>query len=76
MVMTNVETGFPTTVVSFTSDVPFLDNWGRAYLAGPGSILEAHTDHERISKKELLEGVDFYVRLAERLLGDPGGVVS
>jgi acetylornithine deacetylase len=75
IVMTDVVEGFPTTVVSFTSDVPFFENWGKAYLIGPGSILEAHTDHERISKRELLEGVELYVRLAARLLGDPGGVV-
>jgi acetylornithine deacetylase len=66
--MMNVVEGFPTTVVSFASDVPFLTNWGKAFLAGPGSILDAHTDHERISKKELLEGVETYVRLARKLL--------
>ena len=37
-------------------------------LLGPGSILNAHTDHERISKQELLEGVKLYVRLARILL--------
>jgi acetylornithine deacetylase len=66
--MMNVLDGFPATVVSFASDVPFLTNWGKPFLVGPGSILDAHTDHERISKKELLEGVEIYVRLAQRLL--------
>lgn len=66
--MMNVVEGFETTVVSFASDVPFLTNWGDAYLIGPGSILDAHTDQERISKKQLLEGVELYVRLAKRLL--------
>jgi acetylornithine deacetylase len=60
--------GFETTVVSFSSDVPFLTNWGRPFLMGPGSILDAHTDHEKISKTQLLEGVDLYVKLARRLL--------
>jgi acetylornithine deacetylase len=60
--------GFETTVVSFTSDVPFLDRWGQPCLLGPGSILDAHTDNERISRKQLLEGVDLYVRLAAELL--------
>jgi len=60
--------GFATTIVAFSSDVPFLDSWGKPYLMGPGSILDAHTDHERISKKQLLEGVDLYVRLAQKLL--------
>jgi acetylornithine deacetylase len=60
--------GFETTVVAFGSDVPFLDNWGKPYLMGPGSILDAHTDHEKVSKRQLLEGVDKYVRLAQKLL--------
>ncbi len=60
--------GFETTVVSYTSDVPFLDRWGIPFLLGPGSILDAHTDHERISKEELLEGVELYARLARHLL--------
>jgi len=60
--------GFETTVVSFASDVPFLDRWGKPFLVGPGSILDAHTDHERLSKRELLAGADLYVRLARRLL--------
>ena len=66
--MMNLRAGFETTVVSFASDVPFLTNWGKPFLVGPGSILDAHTDHERISKKELLEGVEVYVRLARQLL--------
>ena len=60
--------GFETTVVSFASDAPFLTEWGKPFLLGPGSILNAHTDHERISKQELLEGVELYVRLARILL--------
>jgi len=68
IVRTRVVDGFETTVVSFSSDVPFLNNWGEPCLIGPGSILDAHTDHERISKRQLLDGVDIYVRLARRLL--------
>ncbi len=64
----NVVDGFDTTVVAFASDVPFLTGWGTPFLVGPGSILDAHTDHERISKKQLLEGVEVYIRLARRLL--------
>jgi len=66
--MMNVLEGFEATVVSFASDVPFLSNWGKPFLTGPGSILDAHTDHERIGKKELLEGVEIYLRLARQLL--------
>jgi acetylornithine deacetylase len=64
--------GFETTVVSFASDVPFLDRWGKPFLVGPGSILDAHTDHERLSKRELLAGAGLYVRLARRLLAGEG----
>ena len=60
-------TGFEETVVRFTTDIPYLSNWGKALLLGPGSILDAHTDHERISKRELERSVDLYVELANKL---------
>ena len=60
--------GFEESVVRFTTDIPYLSNWGRPILLGPGSILDAHTDHERISKRELEKAVDLYVQLAQRLL--------
>ncbi len=68
IVRMGVMEGFEATVVSFASDVPFLDRWGKPFLAGPGSILDAHTDNERLSKQELLAGADLYFRLARRLL--------
>jgi acetylornithine deacetylase len=68
IVRTRVVEGIDTTVVAFSSDVPFLTAWGEPCLIGPGSILDAHTDHERISKKQLLEGIDLYVRLVRKLL--------
>ncbi len=52
--------GFETVVVSFTTDIPQLGNWGKPVLYGPGSILDAHTPHERIAKKELANAVDAY----------------
>ena len=60
---------FPTTVVSFGSDVPYLGNVGKPLLVGPGSILDAHTANEKISKRELMEGADIYERLVRKLLG-------
>jgi len=60
--------GFEETVVRFTTDIPYLSKWGKAILLGPGSILDAHTDHERISKRELEKAVDLYVQVAQRLL--------
>jgi acetylornithine deacetylase len=67
--------GFEQCVVGFTTDAAHLGNWGGAgggaFLLGPGSILQAHTAHERISKRELLDGVDRYVRLVSSLIGVP-----
>jgi acetylornithine deacetylase len=60
--------GFESCVVRFTTDIPHLSNWGVPLLLGPGSILDAHTDHERVGKLELKEAVDLYVRLARTLL--------
>jgi len=59
--------GFDECVVRFTTDVPYLSQWGKPLLLGPGSILVAHTDHERISKRELADAVDLYVSLAKKL---------
>ncbi|HSK64717.1 MAG TPA: M20/M25/M40 family metallo-hydrolase [Pyrinomonadaceae bacterium] len=59
--------GFDDCVVRFTTDVPYLSNWGKPLLLGPGSILDAHTDHERIAKHELEGAVDLYVALAKKL---------
>ena len=59
--------GFEETVVRFTTDVPYLSNWGKPLLLGPGSILDAHTDHERVSKRELDRAVELYVKLATDL---------
>ena len=59
--------GFEQSVVRFTTDVPYLSNWGKPLLLGPGSIFDAHTDHERISKRELEEAVELYVTLAKKL---------
>jgi acetylornithine deacetylase len=60
--------GFATTVVSFGSDVPYLTTLGKPILVGPGSILDAHTAGEKISKAQLLEGADLYERLVRKLL--------
>jgi acetylornithine deacetylase len=66
--ITHVVEGFPTTVVSFGSDVPHLGNLGKRLLIGPGSILEAHTVGEKISKAELMEGANLYEKLVRKLL--------
>ncbi|KAA6462173.1 M20/M25/M40 family metallo-hydrolase [Acidobacteria bacterium AB60] len=60
--------GLPTMVAKFTTDIPWLSNWGEPLLLGPGSIHVAHTPHERVSKAELLEAVQLYTRVARQLL--------
>jgi acetylornithine deacetylase len=59
--------GFDGCVVRFTTDVPYLARWGQPLLLGPGSILDAHTDHERIAKRELENSVELYVKLVKTL---------
>lgn len=60
--------GFESTIVRFTTDIPYLTNWGTPLLIGPGSILDAHTEHERVAKSELLKAVEIYFSLSRRLL--------
>jgi acetylornithine deacetylase len=60
--------GLPTMVAKFTTDIPQLSNWGEPLLLGPGSIHVAHTPHERLAKKELLEAVELYIQVARQLL--------
>jgi len=61
--------GFETAVVAFTTDIPALSNWGKPLLFGPGSILDAHTAREKISKRELVSAVDVYRRMVIDLKG-------
>ncbi|MFP5206844.1 MAG: M20/M25/M40 family metallo-hydrolase [Acidobacteriota bacterium] len=60
--------GLPTMVAKFTTDIPQLSNWGEPLLLGPGSIHVAHTPHEKLAKKELLEAVELYIQVARQLL--------
>jgi acetylornithine deacetylase len=60
--------GLAQCVVRFTTDIPYLSNWGKPLLIGPGSILVAHTENERVAKSELLESVALYVKLVEQLI--------
>jgi acetylornithine deacetylase len=58
----------PTMIAKFTTDIPQLTNWGEPLLLGPGSIHVAHTPHEKIAKRELLEAVELYIKVAKQLL--------
>ena len=60
--------GLPTAVFAFTTDIPFLSNWGAPALAGPGSIALAHTADEYCEVSELLKAVDLYCDIARSLL--------
>ena len=60
--------GFKQKTVRFTTDIPYLTNWGQPLLLGPGSILVAHTKDEFVLKKDLKKAVELYVQLARQLL--------
>ena len=60
--------GFETAVFPYTTDIPFLNNWGQPLLFGPGSIHVAHTAEEFIAIDELHSAVDGYVRIVRELL--------
>jgi acetylornithine deacetylase len=63
-----VPDGAPSTVVAFNTDVPHLGNLGKPLLFGPGSILDAHGEKERIAKRDLLAAVDVYAQTVRTLL--------
>jgi acetylornithine deacetylase len=63
-----VPEGWPSHVMRYVTDVPYLFRWGTPLLFGPGSILVAHTDDERITAQELRDAADAFVRLVDTLL--------
>jgi acetylornithine deacetylase len=67
-VFTEELAGMDTEVVAFTTDIPMLSNWGKPLLFGPGSILDAHTAGEKISKFELAHAVGSYASMVKRLI--------
>lgn len=64
--------GYPTTVVAFNTDGPYLAALGPVVLAGPGTIRVAHTDHEHVDRADLEAGVALYESLALDVLGERG----
>ncbi len=60
--------GLPTMIAAFTTDIPWLTNWGEPVLLGPGSIHVAHTPHEKLAKRELQAAIDLYVEVARQLV--------
>lgn len=59
------EEGIP---VAFGTDVPYMPRWGRPLLYGPGSILDAHTDHEMVEIRSLERAVFDYTKTLRELL--------
>jgi acetylornithine deacetylase len=60
--------GVETTVVAYTTDIPaFGGQWGEPLLIGPGSIHAAHTPQERVARRQLLDAVEIYQRIAREL---------
>ncbi|KAL8703281.1 MAG: hypothetical protein Q9201_003522 [Fulgogasparrea decipioides] len=55
--------GFETQTVNYGTDIPWLEGSHKRYLYGPGSILDAHSDHEHLSVEDLQEAVKGYKRL-------------
>jgi acetylornithine deacetylase len=63
--------GFETATFPYTTDIPFLTNWGTPLLYGPGSIHVAHTDHEHVRIADLHRAVGDYEKLVKHLLAQP-----
>jgi acetylornithine deacetylase len=60
----HIVTGFPTVVVAYGSDAPYLGRSGaRCLMFGPGSITLAHTDHEYVELAELASAFEDYKTL-------------
>ncbi|KAJ8102778.1 hypothetical protein POJ06DRAFT_55390 [Lipomyces tetrasporus] len=68
--------GFDTVAVAYGTDIPHLQGSHKRYLYGPGSILFAHADDERISEDELRESVVGYKKLAAAALGETHDMAS
>ncbi|MDZ4774166.1 MAG: M20/M25/M40 family metallo-hydrolase [Planctomycetota bacterium] len=54
--------------VAFGTDVPYMPRFGRPLLYGPGSILDAHTDHEKVELRSLERAVHDYETTLRDLL--------
>jgi acetylornithine deacetylase len=54
--------------MAFGSDIPALTTFGEPLMLGPGSIHDAHTEGEKVEKRQLTEGVRLYLDLVGKLL--------
>jgi len=60
--------GFPTELMPYGTDIPYLTAFGRPLLLGPGSVLDAHIENERVEKRQLEDAVAIYKMLVRRLM--------
>jgi acetylornithine deacetylase len=60
--------GLEQIVLPFGTDIPHLKSFGKPLLLGPGSFLVAHTEREKIEKRQLSEAVEIYENLVRKLL--------
>jgi acetylornithine deacetylase len=60
--------GYEVAPVAFGTDIKSLRAFGKPLLIGPGWIGDAHTAHEKLSKREVTEAVAYYQRLVRDLL--------
>jgi acetylornithine deacetylase len=60
--------GYEQIVLPYGTDVPHLTRFGKKLLLGPGSGETAHTDDDRVEKRQLGEAVGIYKKLARELL--------
>ncbi|MCB9913625.1 MAG: M20/M25/M40 family metallo-hydrolase [Planctomycetes bacterium] len=63
-----VPAGEDALVVAFGTDAPHMPRWGTPLLYGPGSILDAHTDGEKVPLRALEEAAARHVRTVRDLL--------
>ena len=59
--------------VAFGTDAPHMPHWGTPLLYGCGSIRDAHTDHEKVGKREFEDCVLRHERTVLELLGGGAG---
>ena len=64
----HVPEGESAEVVAFGTDAPHMRRWGQPLLFGCGSILDAHTDGEKLEKRALEACVERHVQTVRGLL--------
>ena len=60
--------GFKQAVLTYGTDIPYLKNFGKPLLFGPGSGEDAHTEKEKIKKQDLADSVSYYKKIIKLLM--------